>query len=102
MVTLKPPELVTVSCKVCELPTCTLPKLKDAGLGVRVPAVAPVPDKGTVTLGSEASLVMEMLPFADPLEAGVNVTLKVLVCPGDKVIGTAKFATLYPAPVAAA
>lgn len=68
MVTPRPPELVTVSCRVCELPTCTLPKLKDAGLGVSVPAVAPVPDNGTFTLGSEASLIMEMLPLTAPLD----------------------------------
>jgi len=102
MVTLEPPELFTVSCKVCELPTCTFPKLKDPGLAARVPGVAPVPDSGTFIVGSEASLIIEILPLADPLDWGANVTLNVLLCPADNVSGTPKFPRLYPVPVAVA
>ena len=68
IVTLEPPELVSVAGRVWEFPTCTLPKLKLAGLAVRDPGVAPVPDSGTLTVGSEASLRIETLPLTCPLD----------------------------------
>src|SRR5947199_393130 len=75
-VTVDPPELVSVSCSVCVLPTCTLPKLKLAGLGTSDPAVTPFPERGTLSVELEASLATDRLPLADPPDCGLNFTLK--------------------------
>jgi hypothetical protein len=45
-VTLAPPELVSVSARVWELPTVVLPKERLAALGVSWLAPTPVPDNG--------------------------------------------------------
>ena len=77
IVTLDPPELVSVSDKVWLLPTCTLPKLRLVAVAVSDPGVTPVPDSGTFNVGFDALLVIERLPLADPPVVGVNVTLNV-------------------------
>jgi len=48
-VTLAPPEFVSVSARVCELPSGMLPNPRLAGPAVSWPALTPVPDNGTVT-----------------------------------------------------
>jgi len=46
IVRLDPPELLRVSDSVCEAPTCTLPKLRLAGLAESCPVATPMPDTG--------------------------------------------------------
>jgi len=65
------PELVKVNTCVPVLPTRTLPKLKLEGLAARA-ACVPAPVSATVTVGSEAPLVMVILPEALPVPAGAN------------------------------
>ena len=102
MVTLDPPELFRVSDSVWLLPTCTLPKLRLVAVAVSEPTVTPAPDSGTFKLVLEALLVMEILPLADPLVAGVNFTLKVALWPAASVAGRFIPLTLYGAAVVAA
>ena len=87
IVRLDPPELVSVSAMVLGLPVCTLPKLRLAGLGVKSPAEIPVPDKGMLSEGFDASEVIVTLPLALPVPVGVNVTLKLALCPEVSVTG---------------
>jgi hypothetical protein len=60
MVTLVPPELVSVSDKVELLPICTLPKLWLDGFAASAPAETPVPERGKFKVGFDASLVAEI------------------------------------------
>ena len=66
MVTLDPPELVTVSGRDVLLPTITLPKLRLVGLDETVPGEIPVPDKGRVSVEFEAVEMMVTVPVALP------------------------------------
>ena len=59
------------------MPTCTLPKLRLEAVAVSDPGVTPDPERGTVSVGFDALLVMERLPLADPPVVGAKVTLKV-------------------------
>jgi hypothetical protein len=77
MVTLDPPELVSVSDKVWLLPTCTLPKLRLVAVAVSDPGASPDPESGIPRLGLDALLVTARLPLDDPADVGVKVTLKV-------------------------
>ncbi len=61
-----PPVFVTVSERELLLPTITLPKLRFAGLGDRVPADMPVPDKPNVSVESAAFEMMVTVPVALP------------------------------------
>ena len=76
IVTLEPPELVTVSDSVWLLPTCTLPKMRLVAVAVSDPGVTPVPESGTFNVGFDPLLLTERLPLADPTVVGVKVTLK--------------------------
>ena len=87
MVMLEPPELVRVSDSVWLFPTCTLPKLRLAAVAVIDPAVTPVPESGTFNVGFAPSLTIARLPLAGPTFVAVNVTLKVVLCPGAKSTG---------------
>ncbi len=98
-VTVVPPELVTVSDRVLLLPTFTLPKLRLAGLGDRLPAVMAVPEAGTVSDGFEASLATVKLPVGLPAACGAKTTLNDLLAPAASVNGTVTPLTLKPVPV---
>ena len=76
MVTLVPPELVSVSEKVELLPICTLPKLWLDGFAASDPAETPLPERGMFKVGFDASLRMAMLPVTDPVACGAKTTLK--------------------------
>lgn len=69
IVTDEPPELVTVSESVFELPVVTLPNESDVGLPTTSPAVTPVPESDALNVGVVASEetvnVPEELPEAD-------------------------------------
>jgi len=78
-VTLDPPVLVTVSERDLLLPTVTLPKLSVVGFAPSVPCDTPVPESAIFRVGFEALERMLMLPLATEAEAGVNVTVKVVL-----------------------
>ena len=59
------------------MPTCTLPKLRLEAVAVSDPGVTPDPERGTVSVGFDALLVMERLLLADAPVVGAKVTLKV-------------------------
>ena len=80
--------LVTVSDRDCWFPTVTLPKLRLKGLAPSVPGATPVPDRGMVRVGFEALEVNVMLPLLLPAEDGLNKTVKIVLCPADRVSGT--------------
>ena len=61
------------------VPTDTLPKLIEDGLALTAPSATPVALSGTFRVGFEPSEVIERLPVADPLDVGVNFTLKVVL-----------------------
>ena len=96
IVTLLPPELVRVSCKVLVSLTCTLPKLKLDGLAVSEPGVVAEPESGTFSVAFEASLIIDRFPFAEPPDWGLNFTLKLALCPAPTVAGRVVPVTLNP------
>ena len=84
------------------VPTTTLPSPRVAGVTDNCPVAAavPVPDSGTVKVESEALEIMVTSPVTAPAEAGVNETLKVVLCPEFSVIGVETPLTLNPGPLA--
>ena len=78
-VTLEPPELVRVSDKVFVLPTGTPEKSRLESLVLSAPPVATLAETGMTRLALEASLTIERLPLADPLERGVKVRLRAVL-----------------------
>ena len=87
IVTLVPPEFVSVSGNVCVLPTGTLPNARLAGLAVSWPGATPVPDSNTFRAGLDALDVMARFPVTLPAEVGEKVVLKLTLWPGLSVIG---------------
>ena len=81
------------------LPTITLPKLTVVGFEPRVPGATPVPDNGMVRVGLEALEVIVALPLTLPADAGVNVTVKVALCPPVNVTGVVIPLRLSPVPL---
>ncbi len=61
IVTLDPPEFVKLADCDWLLPTCTLPKLKLAGLATSCPGAIPVPERATV-MAEMGSLAAVPLP----------------------------------------
>lgn len=82
-------------------PTVTLPKLRLVGFAPRAPGVTPVPDRGMVKVGLEPFEVIVTLPLALPADAGVNVTVKLALCPEVSVTGAVMPLRLNPAPLIA-
>ena len=97
--TLEPPVLVTVSERDLLLPTVTLPKLSVVGFAPNVPCETPVPDSGMFRVVFEAFEMMLILPLAPVAAAGVNVTLKVVLCPAVRVNGVVIPLMLNPPPL---
>jgi hypothetical protein len=103
MVTLAPPELVTVSDWVPLPPTGTL-KLRLGSLLLSTPGVpagsavaeTATAETGTLITGFAALLATAILPAAVPAVCGANVTEKVLLSPAAKVMG--KGSPLIPKP----
>ncbi|MGB0013395.1 MAG: hypothetical protein WBQ03_17430 [Candidatus Sulfotelmatobacter sp.] len=80
------PEALMVMVCICVLPTGTLPKFTTDGLTVNwldAVAAVPVPVKGTFKRGFEK----RALPPTIPADVGVNVTVKVTLCPPASVTG---------------
>jgi hypothetical protein len=61
--------------------------------------VTPDPDNAIVSVGLEAFEVIVMLPLALAAEAGVNVTVKVALCPAVNVTGAVIPLKLNPVPL---
>ena len=70
------------------VPTTTLPRGRVVGETASCPSAAvPVPDSVIVTVGSDSDEVMVTLPLASAADSGVNVTVKVALCPAVSVTG---------------
>jgi hypothetical protein len=91
--------LVTVSERDCLPPTVTVPKLRLVGFDPSAPSEIPVPDRGMVRVGLEAFELIVILPLTLAADAGVNVTLKVALCPVASVTGVVIPLRLYPVPL---
>ena len=82
IVTLEPPELVSISVIVWELPTWMLPKERLAGAGESWPEVIPVPETGRLTVKEARALRLrygvmneiETVLLSVPEDCGANVT----------------------------
>ena len=99
-VTLAFPEFVNVTLCVAEDPAFTLPKAIFVVLNVNVcVATTPVPLSAIAAGEFGALLTMLTLPVTAPADAGLNCTLKLLVCPDDSDIGKANVPVLNPLPV---
>ena len=83
------------------MPVVTLPKLKLAGLMLRMKVAAiPVPLRLTELGEVGALLTMEMLPDAEPTTVGRKPTVIVVCCPAFTFKGSEKPPTLNAEPVA--
>jgi len=100
-VTLVPPVLVKVSDSDWLLPTVILPKLRLLGFDPNAPGATPVPDRGMLSVGFDPFDVIVTAPLALPADAGVNVTLKVALCPDVSVTGAVIPLRLNPVPLIA-
>lgn len=98
-VTVLLPVLVKVSDKVLVLLSGTVEKSRLESLALNAPAPATFAVRGIAMLVLDASLVIERLPVADPLDCGVKVTLNALVCPAANVAGRLNPFSLKPPPV---
>jgi hypothetical protein len=90
IVRLEPPELVSVSDSVFELPTSTFPKLKLVGFGVSWPGVTPVPERPMFNGEPGASETIARVPFAAPPTVGEKVTVNAMLCPAPSVAGSVR------------
>jgi hypothetical protein len=81
------------------LPTVTLPKFRLAGFDPKAPNVVPVPDNGMVKVGLDAVEVIVRLPVTLPADVGLNVTVKVALCPAVRVTGAVIPLRLNPVPL---
>lgn len=100
IVSAEPPTFVSVSGSVLLLPVATLPKLRLAGLAASWPGVTPVPDSGTFKVEFAALELIARFPLTLPADAGEKVTLKLILWPSARLIGSANPEVLNPEPVA--
>jgi len=94
--------LVRVSVSDFGVPTWTLPNATLVGFGTRSPGAVPVAESGMLRLASDPVEVMLTLPVTAPLAAGLKVTVNDVLCPAERVRGSARPLKLNPVPVAAA
>jgi len=91
MLTVDPPELVSVTVCVCCAPTITLPNASLAGLRVSAPGSdplpLPVPARLRFTAAFDASLVMVAVPLKDATALGANETLMEVLSPAATMSG---------------
>jgi hypothetical protein len=81
-----PPLAVTLPFWLWVVPMLTLPKLMDPGVTPSVPLeLAPVPDRATVTEGSDAFELRERVPLAVPTTVGEKTTDKVALLPAARL-----------------
>jgi hypothetical protein len=98
IVALDPPVFCTVSVWVWLFPISIPLNARFAGLAPSVapvvPVVTPVPARAIVSGFSAPLFVNVRLPLADPVDCGLNATLKVAVCPAESVRGRFNLLTL--------
>jgi hypothetical protein len=70
-----------------------------AGLAASVPAVTPVPARGMLSNGFDALLAIAMLPVTLPAPAGVNVAVKLALCPAWSTSGMVTPLRVNPVPL---
>ena len=83
------------------LPTVTLPKVRLVGFDPTAPTAVPVPDNGIVSVGLEPFEVTVTFPVAAPAAVGVNVTVKLALCPAVSVTGAVMPLKVNPVPLIA-
>lgn len=102
-VTFEFPVFVKVTFSELLLFTFTLPKLRLVGLTPnRTDAATPAPLSGSVSVGFEALLTMEIEPDSLATTVGANAALNVALPPAAIVRGTVSPEILNPVPVTAA
>jgi hypothetical protein len=93
------PVFVRVTLREAVLPTLTFPKLTLEGFTVSVnPAATPAPLNAMADGGLDASLTSDRLPVEDPVDLGLNCTLKAVALPALSVIGRGSPEALKPEP----
>jgi hypothetical protein len=81
-----PPDAVTLPLWLWLLPIVTEPKLIEPGVTPTVLLeLAPVPDRATVAVGSEAFELSERVALAVPTTVGENTTDKLTLLPAARV-----------------
>jgi hypothetical protein len=81
------------------LPIATPVKLRLVGFAASAPTVAPEPESGMLSDGFDALLTIRILPVTLPAAPGLNVTVKLAVCPGCIVSPGLSPAAPKPVPV---
>jgi len=81
------------------LPNCTAPKLTVVGLAARDPAVTPAPESGMLSDGFDALLATAIPPVTLPVLDGVNVAVKLVLCPPCNSRGTVTPPNMNPDPL---
>ena len=99
IVTLDPPDFVSVADSVWLVPFCTFPKARLEGFETSEPGVIPVAESAMPRDGFVASLAMVTLPLTVPAACGAKVTLKPWLCPAANVNGNVSPITPNPVPV---
>jgi hypothetical protein len=99
IVTLVPPEFVSVAESVWLVPVCTFPKARLEGFETSDPGVIPVAASAMARDGFVASLAMVTLPLTVPADCGAKMTLKPWLCPAASVNGNVSPLALNPVPV---
>jgi hypothetical protein len=102
IVTLEPPEFVSVTEADWLFPSRTLPNPMLDGFADNWPGARAVPERGTTRVGLEALLLKVTWPVNVPAAAGLNFTLNETLCAGARVAGSVKPVILKPVPVTVA
>jgi hypothetical protein len=84
------------------VPSCTLPKLKLAGLPDKLPAVTAFAESAMLSGLFEPSFANDKVPVALPAEVGLKTIFTFVLCPAAKVIGGVSPVMLKPAPLTVA
>jgi hypothetical protein len=82
------PLAVRVPASAALDPVATLPKFRVPGASDNCPGVATLPDNATVSCAFEALEEIVSCPEATPMTVGVKTTLKVKLCPAERLAGS--------------
>jgi hypothetical protein len=94
------PPLVNWIVWLTGLPTCTFPKLIEAGV-TPIEGATPVAVTLATICGARVPIVIVMLPLCSPAPVGLKVAVKFTLSPGVKFIGVAGPEMLKPVPLMA-
>ena len=84
------PLAVSVPANAALDPVATLPKFSVPGARVNWPEAAPLPDNATFTREFEALEEIVNWPETAPATVGVKTTLKVKLCPAERLAGSVR------------